>query len=96
MIDEHKVKLFAEEIEAGKSGQRSALFQVPFNPPCVLHMHMRNAIKIVTVLIWKGLESDLENILFDPAIRHIAAICKATLRQVCEGIRTDREHLHFG
>ena len=70
MIDEQKVKLLAEEIEAGKSGQGSALFQVLFNPPCVLHMHMRIAIKIVTVLIRKGLEyafaGALDSALFDP------------------------------
>jgi hypothetical protein len=70
MIDEHKVKLLAAEIEAGKSGQGTALFQVLFNPPCVLHMHMRIAIKIVTVLIRKGLENalagDLDKVLFDP------------------------------
>ena len=68
MMDEHKVRLLAQEIEAEKSGQGFALFQVLFNPPCVLHMNMRISIKIITVLLRKGLENalsgSLDGILF--------------------------------
>ncbi len=59
MVDENKVRQLAEEIEVGKVGHGSALFHVLFNPPCILHMHMRISIKIITVLFRMGLENAL-------------------------------------
>ncbi len=68
MVDKNKVRQLAEEIEIGKVGQGSALFHVLFNPPCILHMHMRISIKIITVLLRMNLENalagDLDHLLF--------------------------------
>ena len=44
------------------------MFHVLFNPPCVLHMHMRISIKILSVLFRIGLDNalsgDLDTVLF--------------------------------
>jgi hypothetical protein len=61
MIEERKFRELAEQIEYGKgNGKIVALYDVMQNPPCILHLHMRISLKMITTIFNMGLKNVLE------------------------------------
>jgi hypothetical protein len=59
MLEEKKIRLLQEAIEHGNRGRATALFTTLNNPPCILHMHNRIALKKLTVVLKHGLSNAL-------------------------------------
>jgi hypothetical protein len=59
MREEKKVRLLQEAICHGKKDGATALFTTLNNPPCILHMNNRIALKKLTVILKNGLSNAL-------------------------------------
>jgi hypothetical protein len=59
MKEEKMVRLLQEAIAHGHRGRATALFTTLNNPPCILHMHNRIALKKLTVILKNGLSNAL-------------------------------------
>jgi hypothetical protein len=60
MVEEFKFIELRDQIEHGNRGRATALFTVLNNPPCILHMHNRIALKILTTILRHGLNNAME------------------------------------
>ena len=60
MVEEFKFIELRDQIEHGNRGRATALFTVLNNPPCILHMHNRIALKILTTILRHGLSNAME------------------------------------
>jgi hypothetical protein len=65
MVEEFQFLELKDEIEHGNRGRATALFTVLNNPPCILHMHNRIVLKILTTVLRHGLSNAMEGHTID-------------------------------
>jgi hypothetical protein len=65
MVEEFQFVELRDQIEHGNRGRATALFAVLNNPPCILHMHNRIALKILTTVLRHGLSNAMEGHTMD-------------------------------
>jgi len=83
MMGEKKVRLLQEATAHGHKGQATALFTTLNNPPCILHMHNRIALKKITVILKNGLSNALSGRLDEKlfSVGQLATLHKSTKKR---------------
>jgi hypothetical protein len=65
MVEEFQYVELRDQIEHGNRGRATALFTVLNNPPCILHMHNRIVLKILTTVLRHGLSNAMQGHTID-------------------------------
>eukprot|EP00978_Attheya_sp_CCMP212_P012303 scaffold30567_cov28-Attheya_sp.AAC.1 len=94
-IEEKKVRLLQEAIAHGNKGRATALFTTLNNPPCILHMHNRIALKKLTVILKNGLSNALAGHLDEKlfSIEELASLHESSTKKRFDAFVTKVEEL---